>query len=541
MRTGNSAEGTSLFLTLLWPYGRSAIKIPEQSWIDLRMGDVAAALTLDRQRARMIEGVLRHVPAHAPTVQYRLDITNDFLENEALGNCLESLIPVIEKLRSCVFRPDRFDWSPIQEVTWRIRELEHYVQFLDILADAFARSPHKPRSEGIRRLRRLVDEARTAPIYARLREELPALVKTIASFRSISIGINLGSGLEPVEATILSVNSERYSGEGLAGRLFSDDPMRGIATLHTSLSDQSAANPALIPLFKDLSDIMQKSVRPLAKKLSQFADLCTHNIVMLGDELLFYAGAVRLARRLQAAGLPVCSPNVTSAPPARFEAECLYNLNLAIARLETASQEDVVTSSVKPGDSRPLWVVTGPNNGGKTTFLHAVGVAQLVAQVGLFAPARHMSLTTVDAVYTHYPALERDGEESGRFVEEARRLRNLLLQITPLSLLLLNESLSGTAMGEAVHLACDLLDFLSEVRCRTVYVTHMHELATSRNSAVASLVAAIRTVNGKITPAYRVEEGVPAGKSYAQALAAQYGLEPEALRQDRQKADPAIR
>ena len=78
MRTGNSAQGSSLFLTLLWPYGRSAIKIPEQSWIDLKVRDVAAALTLDRQRAGMIEGVLRHVPAHTRTVKYRLDITNDF-------------------------------------------------------------------------------------------------------------------------------------------------------------------------------------------------------------------------------------------------------------------------------------------------------------------------------------------------------------------------------------------------------------------------------------------------------------------------------
>jgi DNA mismatch repair protein MutS len=527
------SRGPDQDFSLLWPDGRSAMYMPGQSWLDLGMERIVAALTLDERRADAIGAIVRSVPTDERTVAYRLAITNELLTNEALGDCIQEVVPVIERLRYYVSRPSETDWTSLQEVTWRIRELEHYVEALEVLDRGFSRTSVQVESEGLRGLMRAVKEARQSPIFARIKAELPSMLEAVKSFRSVSIGINLGAGLEPVEATILSIGTEPYRGSGLAGRLLAESDHVGIARLHSTATAGAAANPLMVPLFRDLSALLKSAARPLEKALTQFAALNTYIFVSVADELLFYSGALRLARRLRAAGLPVCHPELLSADCRAFEARALYNLDLAIRRLDSESAADVVMSDVHPPTHPAIAIVTGPNSGGKTTFLQGVGLAQIMCQLGLFGPGAMLTFSAADAIHTHYPALEHGEDESGRFAEETRRLRDVLVAVTPRSLVLLNESLSSTAMGEAVYLARDVVTLLAEVGCRAVYVTHMHDLVANCGGTVFSLVAQARLVNGDIVPTYRLEPGIPEGKSYAAALAARYGLELQALRKAR--------
>ncbi|WP_319563017.1 hypothetical protein [Marispirochaeta sp.] len=141
-----------------------------------------------------------------------------------------------------------------------------------------------------------------------------------------------------------------------------------------------------------------------------------------------------------------------------------------------------------------------------------------------------MTFSPVDTIYTHYPALERREDEWGRFGEEAVRLRDILVKLSGHSLLLMNETLSSTAMGEAIYLAKDVLELIKEIGCRAVYVTHMHELARIEAEPILSFVATTREVGGEHVPTFRLVPGKPEGKSYAADIAARYGLELGALR-----------
>jgi DNA mismatch repair protein MutS len=530
---GAGSRDPSLYVSLLWPHGSSAVDVPAQSWIDLGMDRIVRALTMDERRAEAIEAIVRRIPSDERTIAYRLAITEELCANSALGRSMEEAVAVVERLRYFVSRPAPEDWTPLQEVAWRVRELEHYVRLLDVLDRGFARIPGEPVSEGLRDLKSMVSDARRSPIFARLTAELPSLLEAVGSFRSISVGINLGAGLEPFEATILSVGTECYRGGGLAGRLLDGSGHVGIARLHSAAATPSAANPLMIPLFRDLSGLLQKAARPLSSALTEFVGINTRNFVAIADEMLFYAGALRLARRLGAAGLPVCRPELRAADDREFSARALYNLDLALRRLE--DRDEVVTSDILPPAGRRITLVTGPNSGGKTTFLQSVGLAQIVCQLGLFAPAERLSFSPADAVHTHYPALESSENGTGRFAEETRRLRDVMLALTPRSLVLLNESLSSTAMGEAVFIAGDIVALLSEIGCRAVYVTHMHDLVERCGDAVLSLVAQTRPADGGRVPTFRLEQGLPEGRSYAAALAARYGLELHALRRDRER------
>ncbi|WP_319563018.1 hypothetical protein [Marispirochaeta sp.] len=192
------------------------------------------------------------------------------------------------------------------------------------------------------------------------------------------MGINLDGGLEPEEVTVLSVGSEPYRDSGLLNRLVGSKDNVGLTKLHSALLPDRTANPALIPLFRDLSALLKKSVKPLADALTEFASLNTGNFVALGDELLFLAGGVTLARRLREERLPLCRPTLAAMEERQFEAEALYNLDLLLRKAAgnnctEKSSSPVIASDVPPDSTKRIFIVTGPNNGGKTTFLQAIG------------------------------------------------------------------------------------------------------------------------------------------------------------------------
>jgi DNA mismatch repair protein MutS len=539
----------SPYLSLLWPHGRITNDISDSTWTDLGVDRIVQALSLDPKRADAVEAIVRRLPTDKATIAYRLDITRELLASTLLGGAFLDLVPLVERLRYYTFRPDIRDWTPLQEVIYRIRELEHYVEVLGLLGGAFDAMESELQSEGLRQLRKMISQSRLAPLFIRLQTELPSLLKSVSGLKSIAIGINLGGGLEPVAATVLEIGDTPYRGSGLAGRLLGDSEHTGIAKLHT-MDAAEAANPLLVPLFRDLSDLMQKAARPLAAALSEFAGLTTRNLVAIGDEILFYAGAVSLARKLREEELPVVvpSPAEPSGSLGAVNAQQIYNIDLALRRItdrHRANRDDgrepsrVVSSDVELDGAGQVAIVTGPNSGGKTTFLQAVGLAQILAQLGLFAPATRFTLVPVDRICTHYPALEKPQDEAGRFAEEADRLKEMLLGVTDRTLVLLNETLSSTAMSEASYIAADVVDLLLEIGCRVIYVTHLHDLARIGRERVASLAAGMETRLGELVPTFEIQTGEPQGKSYAAALAARHGLESSALRDARRRTDPA--
>ncbi len=160
----------------------------------------------------------------------------------------------------------------------------------------------------------------------------------------------------------------------------------------------------------------------------------------------------------------------------------------------------IVSNDVAFGPEGRIFILTGPNRGGKTTYTQAVGVAQVLFQAGLRVPGAHARISPVDAIYTHFQGEEKPGMDAGRLGEEAKRLSDIFARATRRSLILLNESLSSTSPGESLYLAQDVVRSFRLLGARVIFSTHLHELAadaerinadTPGDSAVASLVAMI--------------------------------------------------
>ena len=187
-----------------------------------------------------------------------------------------------------------------------------------------------------------------------------------------------------------------------------------------------------------------------------------------------------------------------------------------------------------------IHILTGPNRGGKTTHIQAVGLLHVLAQSGLNVPAESVALSPVDAIFLHFPAEEQPNMESGRLGEEAGRLREIFRRATRHSLLLLNESLASTSATESYFLARDVVSCLRMLGARALFVTHLHELAAdceSINSEIAgdsrvqSLISQVEESADGLRRTYQVVPAPPRGQSYAREIARQYGISFEQLQE----------
>jgi DNA mismatch repair ATPase MutS len=178
-----------------------------------------------------------------------------------------------------------------------------------------------------------------------------------------------------------------------------------------------------------------------------------------------------------------------------------------------------------------IYVLTGPNRGGKSVITCAIGMALAMMQLGMFVPAESAVLSPADAIYTHFPTGAEDTIDKGRLGEECARLGEILDSITSHSLVLLDESLSSTGSYEASYIAAEVLAGLAQAGCRCLFSTHLHELAqeidrinteSAENGGVRidTLVAGIE--EGKRS--FRIVRAKPDGKSYARDIAERYGL-----------------
>jgi DNA mismatch repair protein MutS len=386
--------------------------------------------------------------------------------------------------------------------------------------------------------------------------ELPGLLSRVRGVLSITVGINLTPDLQPESATLLSVNDERFSEAPLLRMLLGKvGDHEGVMPLHLVPSipghrGGEPPNPMLIPLFRDLSKVMSEVTRPVARALSRYTHLSYHLLGRLRPELAFYVGAAKLVSRMQAAGLPMCQPELSDREERVTEVEDSYNLHLALRLLDRGAGTElngtVVENDVALNSRGRIVVLTGPNQGGKTTYTQGVGLIQVLAQVGLYVPGSKARLSPVDNVYTHFPVEEELSEGTGRFGDEARRLSDIFQGATRHSLVLLNEPLSGTYPGESFYLARDLLRIWRLLGTRVILTTHMHELAAQVDelneqtpgdspiiSMVSSRIGREPTASGSpqsaIERSYRVVKSPPMGRSYARELAMLYGISYEQL------------
>jgi DNA mismatch repair ATPase MutS len=542
-------------LSLLWPHGQPTPtwSISNETIRDLELEAIAQAMCTHSSYREAVRAVLFHLCQDQETIRYRQIVFADLQAQPALAQKIRTLLPLLDELTQFTYRSTGRR-NQLQEVVARARELELLLETVQQLHAAFAAVSSPLQSAGLSALSDKVTALVGNLQFQELTKDLPGLLEALRTHASVTIGVNLDDHLRPEAAVLLAVNKKRFSDNTLLDRLLGKDTGqgKGLAPLHKPplLGDnrsqasgirQQRLDPLMVPLFKDLSKVLEKVSAPVAQELKKYVQLNGRFLADLRPELIFYTQALDLIDKLRAAGMSLTYPEIALVEERICRVQAAYNLQLAMQKLQHhADRPPVVSNDITFDDDGRIAILTGPNRGGKTTYMQSAGLVQVLAQTGMPVPGEAARISPVDAIYTHYPLEERLELGTGRFGDEARRIRAIFEKMTRHSLVLFNESLSTTSMGEGIYLARDIVRALRQIGLRVVFTTHMHELAataqainteTFGDSAVFSLVAS--KPDQELQPdqgySYRIKPGPPLGRSYAEHIAAQYGISDEQL------------
>jgi DNA mismatch repair protein MutS2 len=250
-------------------------------------------------------------------------------------------------------------------------------------------------------------------------------------------------------------------------------------------------------------------------------------VVQLVCHLEVYAASRSFAERAKSLGLDVCLPEL--APGARYEAEALFN------PLLMNSVEELVPTDLTMDCTSPINLVTGPNSGGKTRLLQAVGIAQVLAQSGLYTPCRNARLPFAASLFASIVEVDRADQKEGRLGTELLRLRTLFECVPPRSLVLLDELCSGTNPSEAIEIVEMVLRLLRQLQPVAFVTTHFLDFARNLSASPADGLRFLHAeVAGDGSATFRFTPGV-AATSLAAGTAHRLGVTFEELEKTLEK------
>jgi hypothetical protein len=433
----------------------------------------------------------------AETIRYRQDILKDCLAHPAVIRQMHDICV------ECIQNERRRFWGGLSNYPGMIlhRSVEVLLMFVENLknlrkiADAQTVAFH---SEGFKRFFAMIVEELTEAYFVEVQDHLKRL-----RFRSgVLISAELGTGNKGINHTLRRPNESDtgWLAPILSNPMFSGKPAH---TFHIADRDEAGA--------RALSELRDRGINLVANALARSNDHILNFLVALRTELAFYIGCLNLHQQLTAHAAPVCFPDPGVPGTRRFACEGLYDPTVALDR-------KVVGNDVA-ADARELVIITGANQGGKTTFLRSVGVAHLMMQCGMFVPAQRFSAEICSGVWTHFKREEDNRMRSGKFDEELSRMSDIVDRIRPGALLLFNESFAATNEREGSEIARQIVGALLGAGIRVFFVTHLFDFAHgwfARGPDNALFLRAERHADGRRT--FRVIPGEPLDTSYGEDL-----------------------
>ena len=548
--------------SLMYPQGaqRDNKTLTDEAVNDLSINFIAEALTDVKSERELICSAMKKITDDPEVIRYRCDVFEDFLKFPKLRDAMIELTLKLADLRDLErFQKDQ-EASQLWSLINRIREIDDYVSCIRMIKDTL--SGLDIQSEGLLTLKQMVIDIERDSGFDELKKDIDETLEKARCLRSITIGVNLDAFLRPRTAGVLSLNNEKFTDAGLMKRfmnfasqkneLHDGTDVTGFKQFHPAnerkntkpveITRTPAAylgvgvegggatgdDPLSEAIKKPVSEILKRTCSEIKSTLRRYVNMSGYTLTSLMPEILFYVRWAELIDKIKAVGMPVCKPVILDTEKRDCSFKELYNLKLVINKVN-GEDINIITNDIDFNDDHRIFILTGPNRGGKTIFTQAWGLAMLLGQLGIYVPASYAEISPCDNIFTHFPADENDTVDLGRLGEESKRLAEIFDMATERSAMLLNESLATTSVTEGLFIAKDVVSAMRYLGARAIFNTHMHDLARSCDeinesvegkSKAASLVTGVH--DGERS--FKVSLLPPQGVSYAKDIALKYGV-----------------
>lgn len=428
-------------------------------------------------------------------IEYRQDILNDCLRNTTVIRELYAIsLEAIEKQKGVFLGymtnyPSRVLFESVRLMEMLVSSLRRLVKLSEQHAPAF-------NSTGFRRFFSMIRDELNDAYFDEIADHLKRL-----KFRDgVLIRAELGRGNKGKNYTLRRLEHDRWAWiHDIFNRSSS------AFTYHLHPRDEAGA--------RALSELNDRGIALVANTMAQATEHVLSFFSMLRSELAFYVGCIQLQEKLSPKGAPICFPRAVPMNERLLSFEGLCDASLMLT-----SPARIIGNDLK-ADDKLLIMVTGANQGGKSTFLRSVGLAHLMMQAGMFVVASSFRANICDKIFTHYKREEDASMESGKFDEELRRMNGIVGGLTENSLLLFNESFAATNEREGSEVARQIIGALTDQHIKVVFVTHLQHLSLglySKGAPDAIFLRAERSADGSRT--FKIVEGPPLDTSYGHDL-----------------------
>jgi DNA mismatch repair protein MutS len=479
---------------------------------DLNLDQILTSLTSGREEYRLETFFYR--PLHdVEAVHYRHHVLGDLHQAPVLG-AVRDFADAMRHMRSNLALVEKLHYAR-QKQRWFLEAVATYCRAVAALREQLGQL--ELRSRGFTGLREYVATYGDSDEFAALAAETRAVVEALAA---VSYTIHIRGN---------RVRVDRYEDEPDMSKEIEDAFAK---FKRGSVKDYRVRIPDWADMNHVEAQILDVVARLHPETFSQLEQFCTRHRQYLDDtigrfdrEVQFYLAYLEYIAPLEANGLTLSQPRV-SARSKDVRATEAFDLALATKLVQDSSP--VVCNDFHLTDPERILVVSGPNNGGKTTFARMFGQLHYLASLGLPVPGDDVRLFLPDGIFTHFEREEEIETLTGKFEDELVRIHDILERATSDSVLVMNESFGSTTLRDALLVGTAVVRQIAGLEALCVFVTFVDELASLGESTVSMMSTVVPEDPAVRT--YKVVRKPADGLAYAAAIADKYQLTYEALR-----------